>query len=358
MAGPSTRQSLKRKLSSSVADTVAVKPKRATAAAASRSLPGDEPGQGKLASSSASFSSKPGPKGEASVEHHMPVVTMQLADHKSQEPAYATTHSDDEVEEYQIEDDMSIGDYEDEDLSDDAKSVITLSSESPTPEEDDDSLPERPWKEFSREMRRQWEIMYSSVAAHAVTGDWDKAEDYQREKDIEMLRYMEDFPLKNWVISRDEAVDAYYRLLERTRWRSLGIRIYKPERFPDFSTRMNNPLRPVAQQSMRSGQSGPPQGPPLTFQQMAAQIQHPGQAPPQHHGFHHTLPQHPPPGGVLPSQPYAQPMYAPQHPHGLGRPVGVPQPMAYGTPSFGYPGQPMPPPGAYATDAGLKPRQV
>ena len=39
-------------------------------------------------------------------------------------------------------------------------------------------------------------------------------------------RHLEDFPLPRWVIPPNQAQEAYGQLVERSRWRSLAIRVY------------------------------------------------------------------------------------------------------------------------------------
>lgn len=69
--------------------------------------------------------------------------------------------------------------------------VITISSD----DDKDDQIAEwdlndRPWKHFDQEMRVQWEMMYCHVTDYAMNGDWGVTEDYQHEKDKEMLRWV------------------------------------------------------------------------------------------------------------------------------------------------------------------------
>lgn len=268
------------------------------------------------------------------------------------------------MEEYDFTNEEGLDDELDENLDDDdldAKSVITLSSE--VSEDSEYSLSERPWKDFNVSMREQWELMYSTVTMHAINGSWETTEDYQREKDAEMVRYMEDFPLAQWVLPKEQASQAYFRLLERTRWRSLGIRIYGRERIPEWTPgsasaipsnnnairNTQQPLNPPREMFPRESLSGPPH-------------QHQQQ---QRQGGSIL----PPPPNALPSQPHAQPIQvppgvihgpqgpqgprgpqgpqaphgphgpqAPQGPHGpqghpppgMGRPIGVPQTIPYG----------------------------
>lgn len=174
-----------------------------------------------------------------------------------------------------------------------------------------------------------------------------------------MHLYLEDFPLHEWVIPREEADKAYSGLLERMRWRNMGIRIYGPRRegIPGAS-RLQQPLNIPRDQYMRepprqpyAGQQGPaPQGPPPPGHQHAQlrpnpTLPHPHgpgpngmpmypQGPPNNNmqpmGRGHPLP---PPPHALPSQPYAHPMPMHHQQHGLGRPYGPPH-APYGMPPY------------------------
>lgn len=67
--------------------------------------------------------------------------------------------------------------------------VITISSDDDKDDKGDDwDLNDRPWKHFDEKMRREWEMMYCHVTDYAMKGDWAVTEDYQHEKDKEMLR--------------------------------------------------------------------------------------------------------------------------------------------------------------------------
>lgn len=250
------------------------------------------------------------------------------------------------MEEWEFEDDMHESDFDDEDVfsDDDAKSIISLSSEISAPEQNLEDLSPRPWRDFDHHARRQYELMFSNITAHPMHGTWDFTEDYQREKDIEMLRYMEDFALKNWVIPQEDAEAAYYRLRERTRWRSMGTRIYGPDRQPPHPQSMPRLQQPVQNGPVNSGsQQNPLQFPQQDQQNQQNQQPNPlhmnqqGPAPGQAQRMQPTMgpPQAPP--GVLQSQPYGQimhPMQRGQPPPGMGRPVGPP--MTYSMPASGY----------------------
>lgn len=131
------------------------------------------------------------------------------------------------------------------------------------------NLSERPWlAQTDRPFRAQWEYMYANVTAHPIHGSWEQTEIYQQEKDKEMLRYLEDFPIHLWVIPQVEAKAAYMRLLERSRWRSLGVPVYGPRRIPEWipNSTVILPAQQVPQhqiiRSMPSQHQPPPAQPP------------------------------------------------------------------------------------------------
>lgn len=65
--------------------------------------------------------------------------------------------------------------------------VITISSDDEV-EEYWSPLNARPWNEMDEKARYTWEIMYCNVTHKAVGGDWNWTEDFQCEKDKQMLR--------------------------------------------------------------------------------------------------------------------------------------------------------------------------
>ena len=158
-------------------------------------------------------------------------------------------------------------------------------------------------------------------------------------------RYLEDFPLDRWVIPPEQAQEAYGQLVERSRWRSLGIRIYGSRNAPGSMIGSTPPFHSSNVQTMH-----------LQRAQSTDQARHighsvfghrqpsmPQQLPQRHtghqvpHGLPHTaVPSHtsnrmpPPPSNVLRSQPHGQPV--PTYPNGMpvysptgqGSPGGVP----------------------------------
>ncbi|CAK1355758.1 hypothetical protein CB0940_00551 [Cercospora beticola] len=267
---------------------------------------------------------------------------------------------DDEVEEYDFSNEPQyVEDTDDEDLDDDARSVITLSSEPSTPNEPECPIEPRPWAHFSEKQREVWELMYSNVTPFAMSGSWAVTEEYQREKDMEMLRYLEDHPLDDWVITKSLAHSAHNQLLERMRWRNFGIPIYGRDRVPVWSPDGSRPPPPQAGMPPSRGARPTPPGPvpsqhipgPL-YGQLVPHLQHPGphmhppmppqmQPPQQRMGPapHPNRGQLPP--GVLPSQPYAHPM-PPQHGQPGPHAVGPAQNMPYSIPLGTYVGHPVP----------------
>ena len=163
---------------------------------------------------------------------------------------------------------------------------------------------------------------------------------------LEMLtfsRYLEDHPLPQWVIAQAKAQEAYSRLLERVRWRSLGIRIYNSNSRPGFGTIGGQPFHSVSAQM--------PPG--------MIQSRHPSQSmpsprtmmPPHTQGIHHartpTLSSNgvgpavpgrpngmaPPPSVVLHSQPDAQPMQPGPNGGPINRSAPIPGPTKAPSPS-------------------------
>ncbi|SMQ46111.1 unnamed protein product [Zymoseptoria tritici ST99CH_3D7] len=161
--------------------------------------------------------------------------------------AASKSMDDDAVEEYQFTDgDYYYTDEEEGDDWEDTMSVISLSS---SDSNDGVGLDERPWSGFSTEMRRQWEFMYAEVTVRQLSNDWEVTEYYQLQKDNEMLRYMEDFPLPQWLIPQEVAQQAYFRLLERMRWRGQGMPIYgrhvHPSEFAPGGAASSSTLQPL-----------------------------------------------------------------------------------------------------------------
>lgn len=186
-----------------------------------------------------------------------------------------------------------------------------------------------------------------------------------------MLKYIEDFPLTTWVIPKEQVEFAYFKLLERTRWRHLGIGIYGNhgisginmnatpfnraggQMHPQQQQQMPLNINPNAYQqqqrqpSMGGGGSRPgsvPQQqmahrppPPQQQQQMGMMMppvlksQHgamPMNVPPGHHP---QMMQGPPP----PMHGHQQQMFPPNmqmgHPQ-LGQPYNMPQGLPYNVP--------------------------
>lgn len=70
--------------------------------------------------------------------------------------------------------------------------VITISSDDDKEDRSAEwDLTSRPWKDFDMNMRRDWELMYCHVTDYPMNGDWSTTEDYQHEKDKEMLRWVD-----------------------------------------------------------------------------------------------------------------------------------------------------------------------
>ncbi|KAI6790486.1 hypothetical protein KC363_g1234 [Hortaea werneckii] len=285
---------------------------------------------------------------------------------KGKAPAFSETEeshkmpeaNDDQVEELEIDPDEDQG-FEDTDYSgkEDDRDVISIHSDNDGQEEGPRSsgLLDRPWKAmgFDRSMRQRWEIMYYNAESRPLNGSWDLTEDYQREKDIEMQRYIKDFRAKDWVLGREAAEEAISRMHQRCRLRELGVPIYgQPsihEMVPNstpFVRTMPGPSGDPRQQMHMSSQPQYPQrhpsmpGPDGSRPQSGPQRHGPFE-PPTPHGIPNHM--HPPlPQQVLRSQPNARPINVPPGPH-------PEQQMAHGPPSG------MPPPGLHPGHVGMPP---
>ncbi|KAK0257619.1 hypothetical protein LTS09_007667 [Friedmanniomyces endolithicus] len=170
---------------------------------------------------------------------------------------------------------------------------------------------------FGPTERHAVELMYCEVQLTPLQGTWEATEVYQAHKDKEMLRYIIDYPLGQWVIPKEHAQAAYQRLLERNRWRGLGIRVYGMQQMPQTapSTFYNHrpphmatpgpqPNRPMA---IYGGSHDGGRKPSMPQQQQQMQMNMAHRPPPG--------PAMPPPTQVLPSQQHAMPSNAHHYPH-------------------------------------------
>lgn len=292
-----------------------------------------------------------------------------------QAPLHPVDDEYDQVEEYDFSNELQdLEDTEDgESFDDDAKSVISLSSDVPAPEEVQYNKQTRPWLRFSDEQRKHWEVMYSNVTPYAIGGSWAITEEYQREKDEEMIEYLKDFPLPHWILPRHTARTAYEQLAERMRWRGFGIPIYGRDRVPvwpnDRPPANHVPPANGPHQPGRPAPQPPPQQHPMQHQP-PPQLHFPQPGQPQSIPLQHIQyvprtnghPGHAPPNS-LSSQPFVQPLQAIQQgpppqlpPNGLGQPVGTPQEMAYRQPSYSHPGSSMTPVGVYMPPDHMQPK--
>lgn len=109
---------------------------------------------------------------------------------------------------------------------------ITLDSDAVV--EFENGLEVRPWRRWDVATRVVVEESYCHVMTTQVNETWAGTEDYQRERDKEMLQYMQDYPLPDWVIPQRDARLGYHRLLERSRWRALGQPIFGFQRHTEL----------------------------------------------------------------------------------------------------------------------------
>lgn len=173
----------------------------------------------------------------------------------------------DEVEEYVFSSEEK--DVDEEDDFGDVRSHISLSSDDSPKTDNGGSVDDRPWLSMSRSDRKEYEIMLANITCLALAASWDYTEEYQLQMDKLMLKYMEDFPIPTWVIGQAEAERAYGSLMHRTKWRSLGIRIFSSEALPSLlGNRQHAPPTPYQAQPAHApyyqsnGPGGPPQAPP------------------------------------------------------------------------------------------------
>ncbi|EMC94965.1 hypothetical protein BAUCODRAFT_149005 [Baudoinia panamericana UAMH 10762] len=227
-------------------------------------------------------------------------------------------------------------------MEDDQKSVVSISSDdhekykSEAKPNDDPSKAidlERPWRisGFDETARRKFEQMYCQDRLAPLQGNWDLTEDYHREQDKEMLRYLEDFPLDKWLIDKQAANDAYMNLLKRTKWRNLSIGVYSEHRNTQYISSSSPFSRTMP---MMQPQQGPPPG---RQPSMGGPHGAPNGMPPQQ--MHHGPPSNghgmPPPPQMLRSQPNPQSM-----PQSFGQTL----PGQYQHPGFNHQGAMGPPP--------------
>ncbi|KAK5678924.1 hypothetical protein LTS10_008579 [Elasticomyces elasticus] len=222
------------------------------------------------------------------------------------------------------------------------------------------ALSHTPWKVMGVdiETRKVLETMYGEKLNFPLGGSWESSEAYMMNQDKEMLRYMIDYPLKDWVINPAQAQETFRKVLERTKYRDLGAKVYaaqmQPEMIPQStpSSYMHGPQgHPMGPPQYQHGPPPPPQayGSPyghpssMQYQQQMRPSQGPPMQPPQGQSM-------PPPPHVLPSQQHAMPNGPPngyppngypashQYPHPQ-RLMGPP-PAPFPIPQFGQPGIP------------------
>lgn len=206
---------------------------------------------------------------------------------------------------------------------------------------------------FDRSMRRRWEMMYCTAESRPLNGSWDLTEDYQREKDIEMQRYIKDFRAKDWVLGKEAAEEAISRMHQRCRLRELGVPIYGqpsihemvPNSTPFVRTMPGPSGDPRQHMHMPSHPQYPQRHPSMTGPDASRPPSGPQRhgpfGPPTPHGIPNHM--HPPlPQQVLRSQPNARPINVPPGPH-------PEQQMAHVQPSG------MPPPGLQPGQTSMPP---
>ena len=124
-----------------------------------------------------------------------------------------------------------------------------------------------PWTNWSPHQRQSLELSFTMQTNFPINQDWMSTEKYVLAKDAEMLRYLADFPICNWLIARHEALAAYYALLERHRLREKGLSIFsggKPAWWPiSHSITSTHTIIPPTTQRYRIQVPQPPIGYPV-----------------------------------------------------------------------------------------------
>ena len=125
------------------------------------------------------------------------------------------------------------------------------------------------------------------------------------------------------MISRQEAEEAHKRLLERLRWRGLGIRIYHPNNMSTLGSISASPFQSTGPMPMGIAHGRHPNQSVPSPRSMGPPHGYPPQQRHSNGGSHVAsglgmgtpIGRAPPPSAILPSQPNAQPMQA--QPNGL-----------------------------------------
>lgn len=164
---------------------------------------------------------------------------------------------------------------------------------------------------------------------------------------LPFARYLEDYPLPQWVIAQAKAQQAYGQLLDRVRWRSLGTKIYGQHNRPGLSGTGGQPFQSVSSQMFQSMPSSrhPSQSMPSPRNMMPPHVQ---SVP---HVRTPTLPSNgvvpstsgrpngmaPPPSAVLRSQPDAQPIPSGTNGATINRSPAIPESSKFRSPSTSAP---------------------
>ena len=109
--------------------------------------------------------------------------------------------------------------------SDDSSTTLldrtVIAASSPEPEH----TPER-WTTWDVHQRKQLELTFIMQTNFPLNGSWDRTESYIKHKDEEMLKYLLDFPTRQWAVGEDLAYVAYKALLDRYRLRDKGLSVF------------------------------------------------------------------------------------------------------------------------------------
>ncbi|KAK5174961.1 uncharacterized protein LTR77_000097 [Saxophila tyrrhenica] len=218
-------------------------------------------------------------------------------------PALEMEEDDEQVEEYEFssdeesEEEDNVHDTDHYKFSD---GVIPIDSDDEE-EEDVASITlrhkARPWRDpgFTDAVREKWERSYLMLPNYPMGGDWQRTEIYQRQKDLEMAKYLKDYPPERWTLPRPEANAAVANLEERRKWRQLGMRIFgaqadhqlyqgAPMYHPGFAPHPQHPMHPQMYPQMPYGPL-PPQHQHILPTQANFAVRPPGQI-----GYPHQQP--------------------------------------------------------------------
>ena len=84
----------------------------------------------------------------------------------------------------------------------------------------------RPWLQWGSQLRHQFELISTFQTSFPIGDSWVATDKYIERRDEQMLHYMEDFPLSNWLVGKEAALAAYRALCDRCNLRQKGKSIF------------------------------------------------------------------------------------------------------------------------------------